>query len=108
VNAAVKVGRGVLVGVGLPHERRTSSGEKTSIAVERRWRGFSTSAIGLTGSRWARRVRVMMPLRTVSSLTLVRLLIRSVPFHASMRSVATSSIRSEPNAGSRCVRITER
>ena len=50
----------------------------------------------------------MTPLSTVSSLTLVRLLIRSVPFHASMRSAVTSSSRSEPNAGSRCARITER
>ena len=85
-----------------------SSGEKTSIAVDLRWRGFSTSAIGLTGSRWTRRARAMTPFSTVSSLTLVRLLIRSVPFHASMRSVVTSSSRSEPNAGSRCARITER
>ena len=50
----------------------------------------------------------MTPFRTVSSLTLVRLLIRSVPFHASMRSAVTSSSRIDPNAGSRCARMTER
>ena len=85
-----------------------SSGAKTSIAVQERCRGFSTSAIGLRGRLYARSARTNTPFITVSSFTLVRLLSRSVAFQASIRSLVTSSSGRSPNAGTRWALIVER